>query len=336
MMPDIDLVVLWVDGSDPDWLAEKKKYAGSVENDGNAVYRFRDFGLMKYWFRAVESFLPWVNRIHFVTWGHLPPFLNVSHPKLNIVRHQDYMPEDCLPCFNSSALEMNLFRIHGLSEHFIFFNDDMFVLRSMEKKDFFTEKGLPCCQFTELPLTHRGNRGLWLMHCLNDISIINQDFSKRQCLRRDFHKYYSIKYDWRDNVRSLAMRYLFPQIFTGFKIFHVATPFCKKTFETIWEKETELLQEVSHHKFRDYTDVNQWLAVWWQMAEGNFYPRRMDTKSILLNYNNIDQICSWIRNQTFEMLCINDDVEERHYAYIVKRISDAFESVLPDKSSFEI
>ena len=71
---DIDFVVLWVDGNDPEWRAEKAKYQGAVTDDSNSVNRFRDWGLMPYWFRAVEKFTPWVHKIHFVTCGRIPEF----------------------------------------------------------------------------------------------------------------------------------------------------------------------------------------------------------------------------------------------------------------------
>lgn len=335
-MPEIDLVVMWVDGSDPAWIAEKEKYDKTETDDSNAVFRFRDNGLMKYWFRAVEKYLPWARKIHFVTWGHLPPFLDPSNPKLNIVLHQDYMPENSLPCFNSSALEMNLFRIKGLAEHFIYFNDDDFVLRPMNAEDFFTNKGIPCGQFTEIPPIHKGYRGIWQMLYINDISIINQYFQKRVCQKGKKSKYFSMKYHWYDNVRSVAMKILFPNYFVGFKTFHVPSPFCKKTFRTIWEKEPELLSEVSRHKFRDYTDINQWLAVWWQLAEGNFHPRRMNTMSILVNIDTVDQACGWIMDQSYEMLCLNDDADENDFPLITSRLQQAFETILPEKSSFEL
>ena len=89
---DIDFVVLWVDGSDPVWQAEKAKYQGKTLDDSNAVNRFRDWGLMPYWFRAVERFAPWVRKIHFVTCGHVPAFLNLAHPKLHHVKHADFLP----------------------------------------------------------------------------------------------------------------------------------------------------------------------------------------------------------------------------------------------------
>ena len=87
---DIDFVVLWVDGNDPQWQAQKAKYQGKTLDDSNAAHRFRDWGLMPYWFRAVEKFCPWVRKVHFVTCGHVPQWLNLDCPKLNHVKHSDY------------------------------------------------------------------------------------------------------------------------------------------------------------------------------------------------------------------------------------------------------
>lgn len=134
---DIDFVILWVDGNDPDWQAEKSRYQSEKEDDSNTVNRYRDWNLLPYWFRAVENFAPWVRKIHFVTWGHVPKFLQLENSKLHIVRHDEFIPEDYLPTFSSHAIEMNIHRIPGLAEHFVYFNDDMFLLRPFEKEDFF-------------------------------------------------------------------------------------------------------------------------------------------------------------------------------------------------------
>src|SRR5699024_690064 len=137
----IDFVICWVDGGDPDWLKEKKRYSHDNNNDDRDI-RYREWGIIKYWFRGVEKFAPWVNKIHFVTWGHTPSWLNVKHPKLNIVKHEDYIPSKYLPTFSSRPIELNLHRIKGLSEQFVFFNDDMFLLKPVKKEDFF-KNGLP-------------------------------------------------------------------------------------------------------------------------------------------------------------------------------------------------
>ena len=89
----IDFVIPWVDGSDPAWQKERDAKAaqlGSMERCDNRGERYRDWDNLKYWFRGVEKFAPWVHKIYFVTWGHLPEWLDVQHPKLVIVRHEDY------------------------------------------------------------------------------------------------------------------------------------------------------------------------------------------------------------------------------------------------------
>ena len=175
MSMDIDVVVLWVDGNDPAWQAEKQKYSGKKTDDNNAAHRFRDWGLMQYWFRGIETFLPWVRKVHFVTWGHLPPFLNTDQPKLHIVRHEDYMPKDALPTFSSRALEANIHRIPGLAEHFIYCNDDMFFTRPLKAEQFFDEKtGLPRAQFCELPCIFKEYWTAYTVSFARNMSIINK------------------------------------------------------------------------------------------------------------------------------------------------------------------
>ena len=59
-MMDIDVVILWVDGSDPEWLAQKGKYLPPAAADSSSANRYRDWGILPYWFRAIEKFAPWV------------------------------------------------------------------------------------------------------------------------------------------------------------------------------------------------------------------------------------------------------------------------------------
>lgn len=130
-MDAFDFVLLWVDGADPAWREEKRRalhrvgHAAAMQMDDREA-RYREWGLLRYWFRGVERFAPWVRTIHFVTWGHLPPWLNTQHPKLHIVSHADYIPAAYLPTFNSNTIEWNFHRIPGLSERFVLFNDDFF------------------------------------------------------------------------------------------------------------------------------------------------------------------------------------------------------------------
>ena len=111
----IDVVITWVDGNDKAWQAEKEKYL-PLRSD---KVRYRNWDNVQYIFRGIEKFMPWVNCVHFVTWGHLPKWMNTNYEKLHVVNHKDFIPKEYLPTFNSNAIELNLHRIPGLSENFI-------------------------------------------------------------------------------------------------------------------------------------------------------------------------------------------------------------------------
>ena len=88
----IDFVLPWVDGNDVEWQKDKAKYSGMKFSD-ESVARFRDWDNLQYIFRGIEKFTPWVNKVHFITYGHLPKWLNTENPKLNIVCHKDFIDE---------------------------------------------------------------------------------------------------------------------------------------------------------------------------------------------------------------------------------------------------
>lgn len=125
----IDFVITWVDNSDPAWRESCQKHA-KAQGRHIAVCseRYRDWDNLRYWFRGIEAFAPWVNKIHFVTCGHLPSWLNTQAPKLHIVKHSDYMDERYLPTFSSHPIEFCMHKIEGLSDHFVYFNDDTFII----------------------------------------------------------------------------------------------------------------------------------------------------------------------------------------------------------------
>lgn len=331
---DIDIVVLWVDGNDPEWQAEKAKYQGVKLDDSNSVNRFRDWGLMPYWFRAIEKFMPWVRTVHFVTCGHVPEWLNLDCPKLHHVRHEDYIPKENLPTFNANAIEMNIHRIPGLAERFIFFNDDMFVTRTMPETAFFKD-GLPCSYGAEIPVGFAGQPGIWQHLIANDMRIINNHFSKREQVAKFGDKYANSVYRWQDNVRTKAIEKLFPEYFTGFKNLHAPAAFLKSTFEEVWEKERTVLEQTTANRFRTADDVNQWLAVWWQVANGQFFPSVVDNVVEDVTEESIDGLCRIITKQSHDMVCINDPSGNIDFEALSAKLKESFEGILPGKSSFE-
>ena len=177
-MEKIDFIVTWVDGNDPAWQKEKIKWEGndgkvSDAADGNTECRYHENGLLKYWFRAVEKFAPWVNTVHFVTCGQRPEWLNEAHPKLHLVNHEDYIPKEYLPTFNSNAIELNFHRIEELSEQFVLFNDDVFLLRPVDPSFFFRD-GQPVLKTSlKYGFVEYSN---WCRILFNDYCLVNQIF----------------------------------------------------------------------------------------------------------------------------------------------------------------
>lgn len=143
----IDLVYLWVDGSDKTWQAKKNaalEKAGKQHSASSVrATRWADHDELLYSLRSVAKFAPWINHIFIVTDNQKPQWLNTDHPKISIVDHTAIIPRDKLPLFNSNAIELFLWKIPGLSEHFLYANDDMFFGSAVEPGFFFSENRNP-------------------------------------------------------------------------------------------------------------------------------------------------------------------------------------------------
>ena len=142
--PQIDAVYTWVNGSDPEWLKQMLSYRNQSEemnekDSATATNRFRDNDELKYSLRSIERFAPWIHKVFIVTNGQIPNWLDTNNPKVEIVTHEQIFqnPND-LPTFSSAAIETNLHRIPGLSDYFVYFNDDVFLGRPVYPYDFYT------------------------------------------------------------------------------------------------------------------------------------------------------------------------------------------------------
>lgn len=150
---DIDLVYLWVNGNDPQWLAKRNACIGKTEEKSavNCDGRYADNDELKYSLRSIEKYAPWLRRIFIVTDNQVPVWLDTSNARVRIVDHKEIMPDVCLPCFNSAVIEHFLYKIPGLAEHFIYANDDMFINKPVTPETFFGKDGLPIVRFNRRP-----------------------------------------------------------------------------------------------------------------------------------------------------------------------------------------
>lgn len=335
----IDFVLCWVDGNDSEWKKEFNKYSKDTLLNGidTRNERYKDYGLLRYWFRSVETFAPWVNKVHFVTCGQKPQWLNLNAPKLNFVKHSDYIPSEYLPVFSSHPIELFFNKIPDLENKFVYFNDDFFLTAPVTEKYFF-KKDLPCdsASFTVLGI---GKSRCRIPHIqLNNMIEINKHFNKKELIKKMPLKWFN-PLNGRDFIKNMiSLPY---NTIPSLSIRHFAQPYLKTTFDEVWNNCSKTLSQTAGHKFRNqYEDVNQWLFRYWQLCEGNFYSvnHRKDEKMIKLS-EWTDLHTKAIINQKYKEICIDDDTDEvecSDYEIKMKSISEAFEKILPHKSSFEL
>lgn len=327
----IDIVITWVDGNDPEWRASKaeweKKIKG-IDDSMNGDLRYRDWENLQYLFRGIETFMPWVNKVHFVTWGHLPSWLNTDCPKLNVVNHTDYIPEKYLPTFNSNTLDLNFHRIPGIADKFLYFNDDMFVIQKSEPEDFFLN-GLPrdIAVLSPAPVF----RDVICNIEINNLGIIN-DYFTLDDVKKNRKKWYTLKYG-----KFLPRTIIFSKFKSIIGIFepHVPFPHLKSTLEELWEKEYDELDKTCSNKFRTKEDVNEWLFRHWQIMSGKFEPRRWDF-GLYTRASDPEYISGLLKNPgKTHLICVNDSTLVTDYERSKKLINKAFDELLPNKSMFE-
>lgn len=344
MMKKIDFVLCWVDGSDPEWnkrrvSAQKELlpngYADEVGDD-NGTYRYREMGLLPYWFRSVEKFAPWVNKIYFITCGQKPEWLNENHPKLVLVNHEDYIPAAYLPTFNSNPIEMNLHRISGLSEHFVLFNDDMFLLKPVSS-DFYFVEGLPnlSCNLSICDYFGYNN---WSFVCFNDYVVINDNFDIHASIWESRRKWFSFKKLGLKSALKNLLCYKLNRTMSISGYEHLSLPHLKSTFEDAWNKCPEIMEETSRQRFRTRNQINHWMLCAWNQMKGSFYPCRPYSRGCHINISTqyLEGVCNIIKTQSQPQICLNDSEHNDNPELCFAEIRKAFETILPEKSSFEL
>lgn len=150
MAPEIDAVVTWVDGDDPAHRAKLNRLLESMGRKPSAAAptRFRSVGEIDHCITSLLKFAPFLRRIHVITDAQTPPIFERSRAwppavrdKLVLVDHRQVFAglEDCLPTFNSLAIETVMYRAPGLAEHFVYLNDDFFLIKPVRPDDWFRD-----------------------------------------------------------------------------------------------------------------------------------------------------------------------------------------------------
>lgn len=139
----VDLVYTWVDASDPAWAARRAGVVGETYHAESAsAARFLNRNELRYSLRSVHANAPWVRTVYVVTDGQRPAWL-ADDDRVQVVDHREvFRRPEVLPTYNSHAIESQLHHIDGLSEQFLYLNDDMFFGRPVTPQTFFLASGL--------------------------------------------------------------------------------------------------------------------------------------------------------------------------------------------------
>uniref|UniRef100_A0A1I8IGI1 Stealth_CR2 domain-containing protein n=1 Tax=Macrostomum lignano TaxID=282301 RepID=A0A1I8IGI1_9PLAT len=133
-------------------------------NSGQERSRFEDNNELKYSLRSLTKFAPWIRKVYLVTNGQVPNWLNLTNPRLTLITHEEIFPNKShLPTFNAPAIETHLHRIPGLSDHFLYFNDDVFLTKPVHPHDFYCPaSGYRIYQSWEVPNCAAGCPHAWV------------------------------------------------------------------------------------------------------------------------------------------------------------------------------
>ena len=170
----IDLVLPYVDAADQNWISLFNRYSPTkINNEINGANRFRGQGdFFRYFFRCVEKNMPWINNIFLLVQSksQVPSWLDCS--KVKIITHEQFIPKTCLPTFNSGTIEMFLWNIPGLSNRFLYANDDFFMLKPVKPTDFFNHE---ICKINFITEDINKYADPWRHMCHNNYKLIYND-----------------------------------------------------------------------------------------------------------------------------------------------------------------
>lgn len=322
----IDIVVLWVDVTDQEWQRRRQAAGAAPQQYVGATH---DWEMLRYLLRGIDRYCPWVRRVHLVTPGQTPSWLDPTSDDIMVVDQDALLPAGQGPSFNSMAIEVNLDRIPGLAERFVYFNDDMLVVKPTRADDVFPG-GMPAGFAIQNAIT---GASAWSHWVLNAVGIVDRAFDKRAVMRRRPLQWFSPRYG-RHLLRNVA---LLPwKSFTGFFEPHLPMALERRTFAEVRDAAPLEIARTSAATFRTLDCVIPFVYRYWQLCTGRFRPVSPDRygRFIELRVSAIDEIERALAQPRGHFLCLND-TPEADDAQLRLRVGAALERAFPRPSRFE-
>jgi len=311
----IDAVYTWVDGADPDWTKRKnaalqRTGQGQINPIAANDSRYTSRDELRYSFRSLATFAPWLRRIFLVTDDQVPAWLDPEHPRITVVSHRQIFDDtSVLPTFNSHAIESRLHRIPGLAEHFVYFNDDMFLGRPVRPTTFFHANGI--AKFFRSPAQLDPG----------PVTVFDAPVTAAG----------------KNNRRHIAER--FGRTITQ-KMQHVPYPLQRSVLAEIERELRDEVRQTAAHQFRHPGDLSipSSLQHYWAYLTRRSVPGRIAyTYADLAHPSTPVKLARLLRRRNFDVFCLNDtDSAEVPLAEQVEMLRDFLPRYFPFRSPFEL
>ncbi|KAL7715630.1 hypothetical protein QTN25_006728 [Entamoeba marina] len=304
----IDVVWTYVNGSEPKFVKKLKKYGKVVDPQ-----RYRDYGSLFYSMRSVYKNVEFSKKWFLVveSESQIPTFLNQSTFKesngyqLEIIYHHQIFPDPKqLPNFNSAAIESNFHRIPGLSECFIYLNDDFFVHNPVDKSFFVESDGRPIVYSTKKNVPRSEPHNFWARQLRYTSVILNRYFETPNKKRKYIsHNAYFMK---------------------------------KSILEDLNTKFQNVMDLTRSQRFRTRNDVViPFMHAQFALEQNLAVGRTEDRKYAVYMYFNeheskIDRVSNTLKKKNLRFYCLNDDISPGASLRVVKKQSERLSSLLND------
>nr|WP_202529129.1 stealth family protein [Streptomyces sp. SID486] len=308
----VDIVYTWVDGEEPAMRAKRARYqeggiAEILDKETNAS-RYTSHDELKYSLRSLAMYADFVRHIYIVTDGQKPHWLDDSAPGITVVDHRDIFPADVLPVFNSHAIETRLHHIPGLSEHYLYFNDDVFVGRRVTPEHFFFGSGLMKVPVSPLKI------GIGKPH--------SEETATNSASK---------------NVRRLLLE-KFGRMTTN-NFMHTPLPQQRGALQALEELFPEDVSRTTASRFRSPQDIAMTAPLLYQYAlmTGRGVPGKFSFRYVNISRPDADRrLADLRRNRRFDFFCLNDvDVPPEEREQVSVRMHEFLENYFPFPSPFE-
>jgi hypothetical protein len=309
----IDVVYTWVDGEEPAMRRKRAGYKGQGTDDilekEVSESRYTSHDELKYSLRSLHMYAEFVRHIYIVTDGQKPSWLNDRADGITVVDHRDIFPEDVLPVFNSHAIETRLHHIPGLSDHYLYFNDDVFVGRAITPEHFFFGNGIMRVPVSPLKI------GVGKPHA-------------EETATNSANK----------NVRRLLLE-KHGRITTN-NFMHTPLPQQRLTLKELEETFPEDLERTMRSRFRSPQDIALTAPMLYQHAlmVGKGVPGQFNFRYVNISRDDADRrLDNLAKTRRFDFFCLNDvDVKHEEREQVSIRMRSFLESYFPFPSAYEI